>query len=193
MCAKVLLVTKQIQIGSAAADICMQGDDTRMGSRLIDRIQKRRAVTVLAGSTRPGFNLDRPDVSQAVHLMVQTCTAKAKVGRPLQGNNRVNAVALLPVSLFGSGDPPTHTLLNLALQHWPGLPQGELHPCPKFPHCRLAAGKWSAKLLYGVRAFGPSPIQPRRLAFRTICLLDSHNTRRLVFRGFVCSPERAQT
>lgn len=44
-----------------------QGNDARRGSRLIDRIQKRRTATGLAGSTRPGFNLDRPDVSQAVH------------------------------------------------------------------------------------------------------------------------------
>lgn len=48
---------------------------------MIGRIQKRRTAAVLARSTVPGRNLDRPDVSQAVHLSVQTSTAKAKVDR----------------------------------------------------------------------------------------------------------------
>lgn len=157
----------------------MQGDGARLGSRLIDRIQKRRAANCSGRIDTSRLQPYRPDVSQAVHLTVQTSTAKSKKWTaPLQRPSRVNAlVALSPVSLlFVVQRPHPHT---------PPTPVRNFHAQVVW---RPANGPLQSSC--AVRALAPSPIHNR-----DGCLLVhiwfTHNTGRLLSFARLCFQERA--
>lgn len=134
----------------------MQGDGARLGSRLIDRIQKRRAANCSGRIDTSRLQPYRPDVSQAVHLTVQTSTAKSKKWTaPLQGKCTGGLVACEP-AVCRPKNPPTHTTVAGELTVYPPTPVRNFHAQVVW---RPANGLLQSSC--AVRALAPSPIHNR--------------------------------